>query len=399
MTLSQARVLQVIDSLSVKRGGPPASAVATALALRHEGFNNEFAYVFRPDEVNDTDQYRSVLASAGVPVYAFPVSTVWDSGARRWGLSTDFARWLAKHVHEYDVIHAHGAWTFTALWSLVAARASRRKVFLSTRESLTNFDRAKSPVWDRAVKRAGRFVFMRAFHRVILASRLEQVDSADRTRLHSTVVPHAVRRVAGPAAVGSSSQDRVVVGFLSRLHPKKNLETVIDSLLYLDQRYELHVAGNGEPAYVAALHQRARELRVDHRIRWLGFLTGEQRQRFLEQTDVLAVPSAYEGFGVAAVEALGAGVPVLVSPTVGVADVVEEFGCGVVVPPTAEAVAAGLMSLADSVDREGLTVRAHRAASLFSLEAHGAALRRVYGCDEPVHRVMATQPPSLGGDR
>lgn len=391
-------MLQVINSLSVKRGGPQAAAVATAFALQHEGFDTEFAYVVRPEEVDDADHYRRVLASAGVPVHAFPASTVWGTGARRWGLSTEFARWFARHAHEYDVIHAHGAWTFTALWSLVAARASRRKVFLTPHESLTNFDRAQSPVWDRLVKRIGRFVFMRSFHRVIVASRLEQIDSADHTGRYTTVVPHAVRGLAEPSATWPA-RESIVVGFLARLHPKKNLEAVIDALPYLDQRYELHVAGSGVPTYVDALHQRARELHVEHRIRWLGFLTGEERQRFLEQADVLAVPSAYECFGVAAVEALGAGVPVLVSPTVGVADVVEKYGCGVVVLPKAEAVAAGLISLADSVDREGLSVRARRAAGLFSIEAHGALLRGVYGLDEPLQRVMETEPPSLVGDQ
>jgi glycosyltransferase involved in cell wall biosynthesis len=386
------RTLQVIAGLDPTAGGPPASAVATALALRHEGFQNELAYVFRPDE--DADEYRSALASAGISVHAFPASTMWDEGARRWGLSTEFARWFAKHVREYDVIHVHGAWTFTALWSLVAARASRRKVFLSPHASLLNLDRAKSPIWDRAIKRIGRFVFMRSFNRVIVASRLEQVDSADSAGRYTTVVPHAVLGVAEPIAA-RLARESVVVGFLARLHPVKNLETLIDALPHLDQRYELHVAGDGDPAYVVALHQRARELHVEHRIRWFGFLTGEQRQSFLEQVDVLAAPSAYECFCVAAVEALGAGVPVLVSPNVGVADVVKEFRCGVVVPPTAEAVAAGLIALAENFDREALTIAARRAADLFSIDAHGTLLRRVYGFGEPLQRVMATEPPSL----
>jgi glycosyltransferase involved in cell wall biosynthesis len=367
----------------MKYGGPTAAAVETALAIRSEGFDNEFVYIFRPDKTEDDEYYLRLLTSVGIRVHAFPASSAWSTAAQRWAFSSAFALWLLRAIRKYDVIHVHTAWTFTALWALLVARLGGKPIFLTPHESLTDFDVAKSPIGDRLVKRVLRFIFLRAFQRVIVASRLEQVDSRDAAGSYTTVVPHAVRGL-GTATRIVNRAEPVVVGFLARLHPKKNLEIVLDALSRLDDRYRLRIAGDGPPAYVRSLRLRACDLRVDHRIEWLGFVTAERRRSFVEGLHVLAAPSAYECFCIAAAEALGAGVPVLVTPTVGVAEVVKKFDCGVVVSPEPEAVAAGIALLTDVHSRKRLSRNARLAAGSFSAETHGAWIRIVYGFNKPL---------------
>jgi len=80
-----------------------------------------------------------------------------------------------------------------------------------------------------------------------------------------------------------------------------------------------------------------------------------------------------------AAEALGAGAPVIVSPTVGVADMIAGADCGVIVPPRADALAACFRRLADGVELSRWRANARRVAlELFSFAAHGARLREVY---------------------
>lgn len=371
------RVLQVINALDVEQGGPPASAVSTALALQQEGLENAFAFVYQPGRRMAGRPYEHALVSAGIRTYAFPASSRFAALARRWSFSIAFAWWFLRHCRRWEIVHTHGAWTFTSLTVLVVGRATRRKVFLTAHESLTDFDRAKSPLHGRVVKAVLRSIYLRAFHRVIVASHLEQRDSGDRDGSRTAVVPHAVRI---PQRIIRNREPRheVVIGFLARLHPKKNLGVLIDALSMLDRRFVLHVAGDGPPAYRRLLEQRAWARGVADRMSWLGFVTGNARERFLEAIDVLAVPSAYECFGVATVEAMGHGVPVLVTPTVGVAHVVERFGCGVIVRPEAEVISRALTALVENGQTAAMSDAARRASRVFSIEEHGRRLRAVY---------------------
>ena len=118
---------------------------------------------------------------------------------------------------------------------------------------------------------------------------------------------------------------------------------------------------------------------VGDRVEWLGFVDAAAKPGFFQSIDALAMPSAFECFGLVAAEALGAGVPVIVSPTVGVADMIADADCGTIVPPRADALAACLRSLGDGVELARWRANARPAAlRLFSFGAHGACLRDLY---------------------
>ena len=106
--------------------------------------------------------------------------------------------------------------------------------------------------------------------------------------------------------------------FLSRIHPKKQLENLLDALALLQQRspgacWELTIAGDGDARYVSSLKERTSTLGIDARCRWLGFVEGATKWQVLQQADWYVLPSAAENFGIAAVEALAAGTPVILS--------------------------------------------------------------------------------------
>jgi glycosyltransferase involved in cell wall biosynthesis len=273
----------------------------------------------------------------------------------------------------------NGAWTFTTVVGLLSARLARRGCVLSTHESLTDFDRAKSPVLERLVKRVLRPFYLSTFGAVVMSSALEQRDSGDPDGRRSVVIPHTVRRVAGATRVTTRPPGRPLeVGFLGRLHPKKNLDVVIEALARLDDKVVLRVAGDGPER--GRLLQLARDIRVDEQITWVGFVQAHEKTEFLRTIDVLVMPSAYECFGVSAIEALGAGVPVIVSPTTGVADVIRLHGCGFVVDPDVKSVTEALARV--SRDRALLKSLGQKATATveaeFSSERHGKRLHDEY---------------------
>jgi glycosyltransferase involved in cell wall biosynthesis len=372
------RVLQVSARLDPAAGGTPASVVATSLALRNCVLMTSLAYVDVPERQMMTAPYVEVLRAAGVEIHAFPVAYATGTSGVRWGVSPRLATWLLRNAHRFDVLHVHGAWTFTTAASLLVARLRRLVAVLSPHESLTDFDCSKSGPLKRLTKRLLRRAYLALFDLVIVSSSLELQDSGDAAGRRCAVIPQGI----GPIERTAPSLREPVhlrIGFLGRVDPKKNLRLLIEVIASLERDVLLVVAGDGPREYVEGLHRLARELGIADRVTWLGFVGANAKGDFLGSIDVLAMPSAYESFGVAAAEAMSAGVPVIVSPTVGVSDFVARAGAGIVAFPDRDVLAAAIGRFAVDrafLDRAG--ARARSAAAEFSLERHGARLKREY---------------------
>ena len=171
------------------------------------------------------------------------------------------------------------------------------------------------------------------------------------------------------------------VGYLGRFDPKKNLDLLIRALAKLPDSVFLHVAGDGPIELRRSLERLAVELGVEERVAWRGFVQADEKCTFFEGIDLLAMPSSYECFGVAAAEAIWEGLPTLVSTRTGIAEIVERNACGYVVEPNEQAIVTALRSVADHprslLDKAEGTIRA---VQELSQAAHGSRLRYEYDC-------------------
>ncbi len=75
--------------------------------------------------------------------------------------------------------------------------------------------------------------------------------------------------------------------------------------------WKLAVAGDGEAGYVRELRTMADGLGIGERVEWLGRIKGETKARWLREAGIYVLPSYSENFGIAAVEAMGAGLRAL----------------------------------------------------------------------------------------
>jgi glycosyltransferase involved in cell wall biosynthesis len=66
---------------------------------------------------------------------------------------------------------------------------------------------------------------------------------------------------------------------------------------------------------------------------WPGFLSGGAKLDALAEAEMFVLPSYSENFGIAVIEAMAAGVPVIVTDQVGICREIEEGGAGLVTPP------------------------------------------------------------------
>lgn len=174
----------------------------------------------------------------------------------------------------------------------------------------------------------------------------------------------------------------VVVGYLGRLRCAKGVDVLIRAMPALVQRHpavRLVVVGQGSDE--GALRELSVSEKVSGCVVWAGLRAQREAWRLLRVMDVVAVPSRFEGFGLAAAEAQAAGLPVVASGVDGLTEVVRDGVSGILVPPgDPAALVKGLRAvLGDPLlaRRMGAAGRRHVAAS-FPPERFAACVRAVY---------------------
>jgi len=103
--------------------------------------------------------------------------------------------------------------------------------------------------------------------------------------------------------------------FIGRLDPKKGIENLISSVHILSRsgldNWQLRIAGDGDPHYVAQLRRLVSSADCGNRVEFCGHLNGEHKYRAFANSDIVVVPSHTENFGVVVAEALAHGRPVI----------------------------------------------------------------------------------------
>jgi glycosyltransferase involved in cell wall biosynthesis len=358
-------------------GGAAVAPVGTALAARLAGAQNFVVFPAPRAEAPWKDDVAKSFAVAGIGVAVFPLSRLFPRHSARWGISFALARWLVANTRRFDLVHAHGAWTFTTLIALLASKLTGRPAVLSTHESLTHFDLLKSGAVGRAAKRALRCLYFSAFDQVIVSSELELRDTR-RRGAHIAVVPHALPESPARLPHRRAGHRDLRVGYLGRLDPKKNVDVVIEAVADLPDLF-LEIGGTGPERLAHDLRALAARLDLTDRVAWRGFVEASAKSAFFADVDVVLMPSDYECFGVAAAEAMCASVPVVVSTNTGVASIVAKYGAGFIIEPTVAELRRALESLiSDRVLLERLARGAAAAAGEFAVDRHGARLWEHY---------------------
>ena len=221
---------------------------------------------------------------------------------------------------KFDVIHAHDWMTYPAGLAIASVTGKPLVVHVHS----TEFDRSGAHVNQRVydIERRG----MHGSMRVVAVSQLTKNVIMRRYSVPDTKVAVVYNGVdleptQGEHAAGIQSKDKIVLYF-GRITYQKGPEYFIYAahrVLEMMPDVKFVVAGSGDQA--KRMIELAAGLGIGHKVLFTGFLRGRDIQRVFSMADLYVMPSVSEPFGIAPLEAMGHDVPVLISKSSGVSEV------------------------------------------------------------------------------
>lgn len=337
------RVLHVIPSISPADGGTSQAVLGMCEHLRKAGVDAEIA----------TTDARGSEAFRDVPVYSLPRTC-----SRAWKYSRSMGPWLNVHAREYDVIHAHAAFTYSTLAARLAACHAAVPLVITPHGMLAPYSLHRKSLrklwyWHLIEKR--NLAAAACVHATAPAEQQEIVRLAPGCRVVSVslgVDPAAleVANTQGEFRRKAGIPDHApLLLYLSRIHTKKGLvDMLLPAFARLPSAVHLAVVGAAdasEPHLEALAQATAERLGVASRVTFTGPMYGSAKWAAYDDADLYVLPSIHENFGITTIEAMARGVPCVVTPGVQCAPFVERARAGQIVPRDPAALAAALAFL------------------------------------------------------
>jgi glycosyltransferase involved in cell wall biosynthesis len=328
------------------------------------------------------------LRAAGFPVHVVPfryaIRPLDDTAAL-------IRLWRFFRRERFDVVHTHTS--KDGVLVRLAARLAGCRFVVHTVHDL--FFREFAPGPRRAAfawieRQMGRFTDVLLFTNTVIrdAAEAEQIHG----RRSNTVVGAPMRELtwfSETAAAADALRRELqlgpgpVVACVARLVAFKGIDTLLEAAARVvrDRPDAQFVVLGGGPLE-AELRERAERLRLAGRVRFTGFRADDRDVvKLLRLADVFCLPTRREGLGIAFIEAMAMGVPVVGPRMAPVTDVVADGETGLLVTPEdAQAYAGAILRLLDDPDLRARMGRAgrHHAETLFDARHMFAAVTACY---------------------
>lgn len=324
--------LHGLFSYDNRLGGAVHAALNVCKFLAQAGWPVETVASYAPsdDVAYLTDGYPE-FAKHRVP-RSFP---------RRYFNAVALDAWLESNLRRFDVADLHGIFVQT---THRAARICRRHgvpYFVRSHGALDPFDLQKHALLKRLLGPVFVKPLLAGAAGVICTTQLEAerlVTFGANPKRCVVPLPVPFATTSPEAGVGFRRQhgipaDAVVVLFMSRVDYNKGLEFLIPALPEVKKvqpKLWFVLAGTGEAGFLEQVRGWVRDAGISAWTTETGFISGATKQAAFSAANLFALPSFRENFGIVLVEAMSAGLPLLISDQVYIYKEVVAGGAGTV---------------------------------------------------------------------
>lgn len=227
-------------------------------------------------------------------------------------LKNEFSKYLKNE--KPDIVHINGVWLYQNYIFQKEAQKLNIKVVLSPHGMLEPYIVNR----NKLKKKIALFMFQNKaildadFIHVTAKSELENIKKIGYKNKKYTIIPNGIEINNIEAKEYNDNKQFKHLLFLSRIHPKKGINLLIDAVAtFKNPRIKITIAGNGEKKYINQLKKYTKEQSVSDIFDFIGPVYGEEKWSLFKRADVFILPTHSENFGIVVAESLLVGVPVI----------------------------------------------------------------------------------------
>ena len=333
------KILHIIPTINPSAGGPAEGVRQVGMVKIAQGHKISLLTLDDP-------------ASPFLEEYPFKVHAIGPS-IGRYKYNSRLGPWLEENVNRYDAVVINGLWQYHSFGAWRVLHRKQVPYFVFCHGMLDPWFRYAYPIkhlkkwlyWPWAeyrVLRDAAAVFFTCDEERRLAS-----QSFWLYKVHEQVIPYGTKAPPRKTlkisesfyAVYPGLREKRVLLFLSRIHEKKGCDILIEAfakVASVDASLHLVMAGPNQDGLKEKLQSLAQRLNVSDRITWTGMLEADMKWGAFYASEAFVLSSHQENFGIAVAEALGCGIPVLISQKINIWREIDADGAGIVNPDTVE---------------------------------------------------------------
>lgn len=326
------KILRIIPTMNPEAGGVAESVKQSAIQMKEENINIEVVCLDDPN-------------SSWIEEFDFKVYGL-GKGKTSYAFKPSYLSWLNKNITSYDLVIIDGLWMFHVVGGYICKLKKVPYLIYShgMLDPYFNKDKLKYlkklPFWflvERNIIALARNIVFTSKEEMILAKKsfpLFKGTSKIATLGIETVNTDKQYLKELFQETFPELEEKKLFLYLSRIHEKKGLELLIESLISLDESLltdvKFIIAGSGNQKYIAKLKRMISGANLEPYFTWVGMLSGDIKWAAFNFSDAFILPSHQENFGIVVAEALSCSLPVLTTNKVNIWQEVQDYNAGII---------------------------------------------------------------------